>query len=189
MYVLFAVVAPFPLLGSSQIDRLCNAVEEPTICARLLLLPLVSFTCHVHKSLNGKRDGHTRRFAATLRMGADVPHKEKARAVEEIIELLELQSFADMIVGREEIDEGLPKHARKRLTIGTELTSRPSVLFTDEPTTYVCTFTSWISLCLPVQINPVNQYWARANASEDETASVAAGVEIHEPCVLVSMYV
>lgn len=69
-------------------------------------------------------------------MGADVPPAEKERAVDEILDLLELTSFADMIVGDEAADTGLPKHARKRLTMGVELCAQPLILFLDEPTRY-----------------------------------------------------
>lgn len=34
-----------------------------------------------------------------------------------------------MLVGDEASGEGLPKHARKRLTVGVELSANPSVLF------------------------------------------------------------
>jgi ATP-binding cassette, subfamily G (WHITE), member 2, SNQ2 len=69
------------------------------------------------------------RFSAYLRQPFDVPKEEKNAYVEEIIELLELHDFADAIV------HNLGNEARKRLTIGVELASKPGLLlFLDEPT-------------------------------------------------------
>ena len=69
------------------------------------------------------------RFSAYLRQPFDVPKEEKNAYVEEMIELLELQDYADAIV------YGLGTEARKRLTIGVELASKPELLlFLDEPT-------------------------------------------------------
>lgn len=64
-----------------------------------------------HRSAVGSAPGPSpilhHRFAANLRMGADVPPQDKAREVESILDLLELRSFADMIVGQEAIGEGV----------------------------------------------------------------------------------
>ena len=69
------------------------------------------------------------RFSAYLRQPAEVSKEEKDKYVEEMIELLELQELADAIVFT------LGVEARKRLTIGVELASKPELLlFLDEPT-------------------------------------------------------
>lgn len=69
------------------------------------------------------------RFSAYLRQPAEISKEEKDAYVEEMIELLELQDLADAIV------DGLGVEARKRLTIGVELASKPELLlFLDEPT-------------------------------------------------------
>ena len=69
------------------------------------------------------------RFSAYLRQPFDVPKEEKNAYVEEMIELLELHDSADAIV------HTLGTEARKRLTIGVELASKPwLLLFLDEPT-------------------------------------------------------
>lgn len=69
------------------------------------------------------------RFSAYLRQPAEVSIEEKNAYVEEIIELLELQDLSEAIV------YCLGVEARKRLTIGVELASKPELLlFLDEPT-------------------------------------------------------
>lgn len=55
--------------------------------------------------------------------------------IDNIVRLMGLEDFTDMVVGRERDDEGLPKHARKRLTIAVQLVGKPKILFLDEPTT------------------------------------------------------
>lgn len=66
-------------------------------------------------------------FSARLRQPAHIPMEEKDAYVEEIIELLELQDLADALVF------SLGVEARKRLTIGVELASKPELLlFLDE---------------------------------------------------------
>ncbi|THH33132.1 hypothetical protein EUX98_g1017 [Antrodiella citrinella] len=78
------------------------------------------------------------RFSAHLRQPASVPVEEKDAYVEEMIELLELQDLADAIV----ITLGV--EARKRLTIGVELASRPELLlFLDEPTSGLDGQSAW----------------------------------------------
>ncbi|KAI9569434.1 pleiotropic drug resistance ABC transporter [Boletus coccyginus] len=78
------------------------------------------------------------RFSAYLRQPAEVPIKEKDRYVEEIIELLELQDFTEALVMT------LSAEARKRLTIGVELASKPALLlFLDEPTSGLDAQSAW----------------------------------------------
>ncbi|KAI5450104.1 ATP-binding cassette transporter snq2 [Naganishia albida] len=73
------------------------------------------------------------RYSAYLRQPAHVPKAEKDDYVEEILELLELQDLADAMIGFP--GYGLSVEARKRLTIGVELASKPQLLlFLDEPT-------------------------------------------------------
>lgn len=81
----------------------------------------------VHESTATVREAM--RFSAYLRQPFSVPKKEKDAYVEELLELLELQDFANAIV------HSLGTEARKRLTIGVELASKPQLLlFLDEPT-------------------------------------------------------
>ncbi|KDQ63067.1 hypothetical protein JAAARDRAFT_119769 [Jaapia argillacea MUCL 33604] len=78
------------------------------------------------------------RFSAYLRQPASVPREEKDAYVEEMIELLELQDLADALVF------SLNVEARKRLTIGVELASKPELLlFLDEPTSGLDGQSAW----------------------------------------------
>ena len=74
-------------------------------------------------------------FAARLRLRPfTIPDQDKVAFANNVLSLLELEEYADMLVGNEAAGEGLPKHARKRLTVGVELCANPSILFADEPT-------------------------------------------------------
>jgi ATP-binding cassette subfamily G (WHITE) protein 2 (SNQ2) len=73
------------------------------------------------------------RFSADLRQAFETPREEKYAYVEEIIALLEMETFADAIIGSPEA--GLTVEQRKRVTIGVELAAKPQLLlFLDEPT-------------------------------------------------------
>lgn len=72
-------------------------------------------------------------FSALLRQPRHVPREEKLQYVDTIIDLLELYDIADTLIGR--VGAGLSVEQRKRVTIGVELVSKPSILiFLDEPT-------------------------------------------------------
>ena len=74
-------------------------------------------------------------FAARMRLRPfSLAEDARVEHVEDILKLLELEEFADVLVGDEGAGEGLPKHARKRLTLGVELAANGSILFADEPT-------------------------------------------------------
>jgi len=78
------------------------------------------------------------RFSAYLRQPFEVTKEEKDAYVEEMIELLELQDLADAMV------YSLTVEARKRLTIGVELASKPELLlFLDEPTSGLDSQSAW----------------------------------------------
>ncbi|PYH88728.1 hypothetical protein BO71DRAFT_467139 [Aspergillus ellipticus CBS 707.79] len=87
-------------------------------------------------------------FSALLRQPASVSKAEKLQYVEEVIDLLEMRSYADAVVGVP--GEGLNVEQRKRLTIGVELAAKPDLLlFLDEPTSGLDSQTAWsISLLL-----------------------------------------
>ena len=85
------------------------------------------------------------RFSANLRQPAHVPQKEKDDYVESVISILEMDTYADAVVGVP--GEGLNVEQRKRLTIGVELAAKPKLLlFLDEPTSGLDSQTAW-SVC------------------------------------------
>ncbi|KAJ9122565.1 ABC multidrug transporter mdr3 [Naganishia vaughanmartiniae] len=63
------------------------------------------------------------RFSALLRQPAKVPRQEKLDYVEEVLKLLEMDTYANAVVGV--LGEGLNVEQRKRLTIGVELVAKP----------------------------------------------------------------
>ncbi|KUJ17815.1 putative ABC transporter [Mollisia scopiformis] len=81
-------------------------------------------------------------FSALLRQPAKIPRKEKLEYVNEVIKLLDMEEYADAVVGVP--GEGLNVEQRKRLTIGVELAAKPELLlFLDEPTSGLDSQTSW----------------------------------------------
>ncbi|KAL1410781.1 Multidrug resistance protein [Vanrija albida] len=82
------------------------------------------------------------RFSAVLRQPHATPREEKYAYVEEVLKLLEMDAYADAVVGVP--GEGLNVEQRKRLTIGVELVAKPALLlFLDEPTSGLDSQTSW----------------------------------------------
>ena len=78
------------------------------------------------------------RFSAYLRQPAEISIEEKNAYVEEIIDLLELHDLTEALV------LSLNVEARKRLTIGVELASKPELLlFLDEPTSGLDAQSAW----------------------------------------------
>ena len=96
------------------------------------------------------------KFSALLRQPADVPRAEKLAYVEEVIKLLDMEEYADAVVGVP--GEGLNVEQRKRLTIGVELAAKPPLLlFVDEPTSGLDSQTSWAILDLLEKLTKAGQ--------------------------------
>ncbi|KAK1279749.1 putative pleiotropic drug resistance protein 7 [Acorus gramineus] len=72
-------------------------------------------------------------FSAWLRLPANVDSNARKMFVEEIMELVELTSLRDALIGLPGVN-GLSTEQRKRLTIAVELVANPSIIFMDEPT-------------------------------------------------------
>ncbi|KAF6833701.1 multidrug resistance protein cdr1 [Colletotrichum musicola] len=94
----------------------------------------------IHLETSTVREGL--QFSAMLRQPASVSKEEKYAYVEEVIGLLEMEAYADAVVGVP--GEGLNVEQRKRLTIGVELAAKPDLLlFLDEPTSGLDSQTAW----------------------------------------------
>ncbi|KAK9372202.1 ABC-2 type transporter-domain-containing protein [Lipomyces chichibuensis] len=97
----------------------------------------------LHLSTSTVREALT--FSAVLRQPAEIPRTERIAYVDEVIRILEMESYADAVVGVP--GEGLNVEQRKRLTIGVELAAKPELLlFLDEPTSGLDSQTAW-SIC------------------------------------------
>lgn len=84
-------------------------------------------------------------FSALLRQPHSIPREEKVAYVEEVIRMLEMEAYAEAVVGV--LGTGLNVEQRKRLTIGVELAAKPDLLlFFDEPTSGLDSQTAW-SIC------------------------------------------
>jgi len=106
------------------------------ICPEANLALKIAEQMDVHEGTATVREAM--RFSAYLRQPYEVPEPQKNADVEEIIELLELQPLADALVS------SLGVEARKRLTIGVELASKPELLlFLDEPTSGLDGQSAW----------------------------------------------
>ncbi|OBA23628.1 pleiotropic drug resistance protein PDR [Metschnikowia bicuspidata var. bicuspidata NRRL YB-4993] len=84
-------------------------------------------------------------FSAHLRQPKEVSIKEKDAYVDHVIDLLDMNIYADALIGV--AGEGLNVEQRKRLTIAVELVAKPKLLlFLDEPTSGLDSQTAW-SIC------------------------------------------
>ncbi|OAY63326.1 ABC transporter G family member 36 [Ananas comosus] len=72
-------------------------------------------------------------FSAWLRLPSEVDSTTRKMFIEEVMELVELNSLRDALVGLPGVN-GLSTEQRKRLTIAVELVANPSIIFMDEPT-------------------------------------------------------
>jgi ABC-type multidrug transport system ATPase subunit len=75
----------------------------------------------------------TLRFHAHLRLPTRVDEDTRESWVDDCIDLLGLTDVKHSVVG-DELKRGISGGQRKRVNIGAELVSDPSILFLDEPT-------------------------------------------------------
>lgn len=95
-------------------------------------------------------------FSALLRQPRNVPRQEKLDYVNKVIELLDMDSFADAVIGLP--GYGLNIEQRKRLTIAIELAAKPELLlFLDEPTSGLDSQTSWAICSLLEKLKDLGQ--------------------------------
>ncbi|GFP81465.1 pleiotropic drug resistance protein 1 [Phtheirospermum japonicum] len=72
-------------------------------------------------------------YSAWLRLPREVNAETRKIFIEEVMELVELNSLRGALVGLPGVN-GLSTEQRKRLTIAVELVANPSIIFMDEPT-------------------------------------------------------
>ncbi|XP_050238257.1 pleiotropic drug resistance protein 1-like isoform X2 [Mercurialis annua] len=72
-------------------------------------------------------------YSAWLRLPSDVDSDTRRMFIEEVMELVELTSLREALVGLPGLN-GLSVEQRKRLTVAVELVANPSIIFMDEPT-------------------------------------------------------
>ncbi|XP_015873783.3 ABC transporter G family member 31 [Ziziphus jujuba] len=72
-------------------------------------------------------------FSSALRLPKDASVEKKREFVQQVMNLVELDSLKDALVGMPGTS-GLSTEQRKRLTIAVELVANPSIIFMDEPT-------------------------------------------------------
>ncbi|KAH7159764.1 putative ABC multidrug transporter [Dactylonectria estremocensis] len=83
------------------------------------------------------------RFSAALRQPRSTTEEDRHQYVEEVINMLGMEDFAEAVVGS--LGEGLNVEQRKLLSIGVELAAKPSLLvFLDEPTSGLDSQSSWV---------------------------------------------
>ncbi|KIW89038.1 uncharacterized protein Z519_10523 [Cladophialophora bantiana CBS 173.52] len=82
-------------------------------------------------------------FSAKLRQPKEIPLYEKLEYVEKVIEMMEMEDFAEAIIGVPG-SGGLNIEQRKRATIAVELVAKPEILlFLDEPTSGLDSLAAW----------------------------------------------
>ena len=80
-------------------------------------------------------------YTALLKLERSVPIAEKQSAVERVIDVLGLQTCRKVLIGSN-MARGISGGQAKRVNVGIALVSNPRVLFLDEPTTGLDSFTS-----------------------------------------------
>eukprot|EP01127_Copromyxa_protea_P014018 TRINITY_DN3843_c0_g1_i4.p1 TRINITY_DN3843_c0_g1~~TRINITY_DN3843_c0_g1_i4.p1 ORF type:complete len:594 (-),score=104.46 TRINITY_DN3843_c0_g1_i4:40-1686(-) len=73
-------------------------------------------------------------FSAMLRLSSDMPKSERLARVDEVIEELGLSRAADTKIGDGVHIRGVSGGERRRVSLGVELITKPSLLLCDEPT-------------------------------------------------------
>ncbi|KAJ5388987.1 CDR ABC transporter [Penicillium cataractarum] len=112
-----------------------NALD-PSFCRKTAYVPQQDLhleTATVREALQ---------FSAALRRPRSVPTEEKNAFVEDVIQMLGMEEFAEAVIGHP--GAGLNGEQRKLLSIGVELAAKPQLLiFLDEPTSGLDAHSSW----------------------------------------------
>eukprot|EP01083_Nonionella_stella_P291600 992123_1 len=80
-------------------------------------------------------------FNANFRLSADAGYHYKKSVVRDVMKLLKIQGIRHSFIG-DDVNRGISGGQQKRVNIGMELVSQPSMLFLDEPTSGLDSTTS-----------------------------------------------
>lgn len=81
-------------------------------------------------------------MSAILRLPKTIPVTEREDRINDVLELMHLQKAKDTVIGSP-LQKGVSGGERKRTAIGMEMVTNPAMLFLDEPTTGLDTFTAY----------------------------------------------
>ncbi|KAI8895869.1 P-loop containing nucleoside triphosphate hydrolase protein [Globomyces pollinis-pini] len=81
-------------------------------------------------------------FSAGLRLPESMTYRQKDDRVADVLELLGLTHVADKRIG-DHLQRGISGGEKRRLSIGVELVTNPSILFLDEPTSGLDSFNAF----------------------------------------------
>ena len=79
---------------------------------------------------------------ALLRLLETITDEEKINKVNEMITLLHLENCKETLVG-DSLSRGISGGERKRLSVGMEMLTNPSIIFLDEPTNGLDTYSAY----------------------------------------------
>ena len=85
-------------------------------------------------------------MSAYLRLPEEITTEEKMQRVENMISLLHLEDCQDTIVG-DSLIKGISGGEKKRLSVGMEMIINPSIIFLDEPTTGLDSYSAYSLVC------------------------------------------
>ena len=81
-------------------------------------------------------------MSAYLRLPEEISMEEKMKRVDNMISLLHLEKCKDTIVG-DSLMKGISGGEKKRLSVGMEMIMNPSIIFLDEPTTGLDSYSAY----------------------------------------------
>jgi len=84
-------------------------------------------------------------FYANMKLPSTYSEKKKKAKVEQVLVELGLTKVADSLIGSQ-FQRGISGGEKKRVSIGCELITNPSLLFCDEPTTGLDAYNAMVSL-------------------------------------------
>ncbi|RUS17489.1 hypothetical protein BC937DRAFT_89917 [Endogone sp. FLAS-F59071] len=155
---MLAIMGPSGAGKSSFLDILARKPKRGTVTGSVLINNAIPAR-RQFKKLAGYVDQEdvlmgtltvreTLMYSALLRLPRDMPLKVKQRRVEETLSELGIQHIADMpigVPGRRGISGG----EKRRVSIGKELVTSPSILFLDEPTSGLDSYNAYVVMeCL-----------------------------------------